>query len=132
MARWLDAVWEHLDVTMVPRADRLSGPCRTYGPDGVTARPLRMSGEANHAATVAERAVRELDMGRGARELEGLARFLLRSEAIASSLIEGIAPSPQQVALLSQPFRSCAATPLSFDLGGLEQGPQKSLDHGRP
>jgi Fic family protein len=28
-----------------------------------------------------------------------MARFLLRSEAIASSLIEGIAPSPQQVAL---------------------------------
>ncbi len=99
MARWLDAVWEHSDVTMVPRADRLSGPYRTYGPDGVTARPLRMSREANHAATVAERAVRELDRGRGARALEGLARFLLRSEAIASSLIEGIAPSPQQVAL---------------------------------
>ena len=25
MARWLEAVWEHPDVTMVPRADRLSG-----------------------------------------------------------------------------------------------------------
>lgn len=31
--------------------------------------------------------------------MEGLSRFLLRSEAIASSLIEGIAPYPQQVAL---------------------------------
>ncbi|SNR56102.1 Fic family protein [Blastococcus mobilis] len=99
MARWLDAVWEHADLTMVPRADRLFGPYRRYEPDLVTSRPLSMSREANHAATVAERAVRELTNGPGAQGLEGLARFLLRSEAIASSLIEGIAPSPQQVAL---------------------------------
>jgi predicted DNA-binding transcriptional regulator len=46
-----------------------------------------MPREANHAAAVAERAVRELATGPGAQALEGLARFLLRSEAIASSLI---------------------------------------------
>ena len=98
MARWLDAVWEHADLTMVPRADRLFGPYRRYEPDLVTSRPLSMSREANYTATVAERAVRELNNGPGAQALEGLARFLLRSEAIASSLIEGIAPS--QVGLL--------------------------------
>jgi len=58
-----------------------------------------MPREANQAAAVAERAVRDLATGPGMQALEGLARFLLRSEAIASSLIEGIAPSPQQVAL---------------------------------
>ena len=99
MARWLDAVWGQANLTMVPRADRLFGPYRRYEPDLVTSRPLSMSREANQAATVAERAVRELSNGPGAQALEGLARFLLRSEAIASSLIEGIAPSPQQVAL---------------------------------
>lgn len=99
MAQWSDAVWEHADLTMVPRADRLFGPYRCYEPDLVTSRPLSMSREANSAATVAERAVRDLTKGPGAHALEGLARFLLRSEAIASSLIEGIAPSPQQVAL---------------------------------
>ena len=99
MARWVEADWEHADLTMVPRADRLFGPYRRYEPDLVTSRPLSMSREANQAATVAERAVRELTNGPGAHALEGLARFLLRSEAIASSLIEGIAPSPQQVAL---------------------------------
>ena len=31
--------------------------------------------------------------------MEGLSRFLLRSEAIARSQIEGIPPSPQQVGL---------------------------------
>lgn len=99
MAQWLDAVWEHTDLTMVPRADRLHGPYHPYEPDLITSRPLSMSREANHATTVAERAVRDLTGGPGAQALEGLARFLLRSEAIASSLIEGIAPSPQQVAL---------------------------------
>lgn len=99
MARWAEAVWEHADLTTVPRTDRLVGPYHRYEPDLVTSRPLSMSREANQAATVAERAVRELTNGPGARALEGLARFLLRSEAIASSLIEGIAPSPQQVAL---------------------------------
>ncbi len=99
MARWLEAVWEHADLTMVPRADRLFGPYRRYEPDLVTSRPLSLPRETNLAATVAERAVRELTNGPGAQALEGLARFLLRSEAIASSLIEGIAPSPQQVAL---------------------------------
>ncbi len=99
MARWLQATWEHADLTMVPRADRLFGPYQPYEPDSITSRPLSMSREANQHATVAERAVRDLATGPGARALEGLARFLLRSEAIASSLIEGIAPSPQQVAL---------------------------------
>ena len=31
MAQWLDAVWEHANLTMVPRADRLFGPYRPYG-----------------------------------------------------------------------------------------------------
>ncbi|MBB3086635.1 Fic family protein [Geodermatophilus sabuli] len=99
MARWLESVWEHSDLSMVPRADRLFGPYRQYEPDLITSRPLSTSLEGNRAATVAERAVRELATGPGAQALEGLSRFLLRSEAIASSLIEGIAPSPQQVAL---------------------------------
>jgi Fic family protein len=99
VARWLDAVWEKSDLDVIPRADRLFGPYRQYEPDLVASRPLSMSPQSNRTATVAERAVRELATGPRAQALEGLARFLLRSEAIASSLIEGIAPSPQQVAL---------------------------------
>ncbi|WP_409429059.1 Fic family protein [Mycobacterium sp. SMC-11] len=50
------------------------------------------------AASV-ERKILRLADGSNARNLEGISRFLLRSEAIASSMIEGIAPSPQQVAI---------------------------------
>jgi len=46
-----------------------------------------------------ETAVRRLGDRPGASGLEGLARFLLRSEAIASSRIEGLQVSPQQVGL---------------------------------
>ena len=99
MAQWLEAVWDHSDLEMVPRSDRRAGRYRQYRPDLITSRPLSLSAEVNRRATVAERAVRNLASGPGARALEGLSRFLLRSEAIASSLIEGIAPSPQQVAL---------------------------------
>lgn len=49
MARWLDAHWEHSDLDMVPRADRLVGPYRQYEPELVTSRPLSMSPEANRA-----------------------------------------------------------------------------------
>lgn len=44
-------------------------------------------------------AVRGLGDRPGADGLEGFARFLLRSEAIASSRIQGLQVSPQQVGL---------------------------------
>ncbi|MFC0673690.1 Fic family protein [Brachybacterium hainanense] len=57
-----------------------------------------MSPETDATVASAERAV--LALNRSAHKDLGLvARFLLRSEAIASSYIEGIAPSPRNVAL---------------------------------
>ncbi|WP_200902545.1 MULTISPECIES: Fic family protein [Protofrankia] len=47
-----------------------------------------------------EAVVRGLAHSPGARGLEGLARFLLRSEALASSRIEGLQVSAQQLALV--------------------------------
>jgi Fic family protein len=58
-----------------------------------------MDAELGARAAAVEGAVRSLIDRPGARGLEGLARFLLRSEAIASSRIEGLQVSPQQVAL---------------------------------
>ncbi|MGI5951888.1 MAG: Fic family protein [Brooklawnia sp.] len=59
----------------------------------------------------AERAL--LGLAGHARDLAGVARFLLRSEAIASSRIEGVAPSVHQVALA--------------ELGALERVPEVSV-----
>ena len=81
------------------RDDRRSGPFQTYLPDPLMSRPIVVSPALARKAAVAEAAVGDACAGAASRAMEGMARFLLRSEAIASSQIEGIAPSPQQVAL---------------------------------
>ncbi|MFP5347351.1 MAG: Fic family protein [Actinomycetes bacterium] len=98
MARWERAHWESSVAAGVPRRDRRSGTYHRYLPDHLDGRPLAIDPPLSRRLAVAERAVRALS-GLGAESLAGVARFLLRSEAIASSRIEGVAPSPQQVAL---------------------------------
>jgi len=66
-------------------------------PDLLVGAPLALDPATDQLLARAERAVRALDGGH--RDLAGISRFLLRSEAISSSLIEGIAPSARQVAL---------------------------------
>ena len=70
-----------------------------YAPDDLCGRPVTIPTELAIRAAAVERSIRGLSDGPGADGLAAVARFLLRSEAIASSMIEGIAPSAQQVAL---------------------------------
>lgn len=79
--------------------DRAGGPYQVYLPDRLVERPIRLSADLGKRAATAERSVRSLASVPGGRGLEGLSRFLLRSEAIASSRIEGLRVSPQQVAI---------------------------------
>lgn len=98
MASWETAHWESDVASGVPRAAQRSGDYQRYVPDMVNGLGLAVAaGVAQQVATV-ERGIHSLD-GPGADGLAGIARFLLRSEAIASSHIEGITPSAQQVAL---------------------------------
>src|SRR3954447_22503239 len=93
-----DARWASL--LTAPRArDRRPGTFHPYIPDLLMTRPLVLDAALGARAALVERSVRLLVSGPGARSLEGLARFLLRSEAIASSRIEGLQVSAQQVAL---------------------------------
>ncbi len=98
MAGWESSHWESDVDPGVPRRDRRGGTYRRYAPDLLDGRSLTLDNDSSHRLAVAERAVRGLS-GPGADSLASIARFLLRSEAIASSRIEGVAPSPQQVAL---------------------------------
>ena len=96
---WLEqAHWESSVDGGVPRSEQGSGPYQRYVPDLVDGTALAVDGDVSRRVAGVERSVRELN-GPGAEGLAGIARFLLRSEAIASSRIEGIAPSAQQVAL---------------------------------
>ena len=98
MAEWLEARWD-AQLTAPSRADRRSGRYRPYSPDLLGQRALRLSDHVNQLAWQAETEVRRLGDRPGSRGLEALARFLLRSEAIASSRIEGLRVAPQQVGL---------------------------------
>jgi Fic family protein len=98
MATWEDAHWESSVASGVPRTAQRSGSYQRYVPDNVDGLALAIDGELSRRVTAVERSVRALN-GPAAEGLAGISRFLLRSEAIASSRIEGIAPSAQQVAL---------------------------------
>ena len=90
--------WENPYDSGMPRADRRYGEYRTFTPSQLTGMRLAIGPEIDAEVAAAERAVRALN--RSSHQDLGLAsRFLLRSEAIASSYIEGIAPSPRNVAL---------------------------------
>jgi Fic family protein len=82
------------------RRDQRGGSYRAYVPDPLVGRPLAVDAELDARCAQVEAAVHGLAEVPGARGLEGLARFLLRSEALASSRIEGLQVSPQQLALV--------------------------------
>lgn len=80
-------------------ADRRGGTYRPYLPDPLAGWnpliPADVAGELAHA----ESAVRSLnDPGADHFTLEGLARFLLRAESVASSWIEGLAVGARRLA----------------------------------
>lgn len=98
MAEWRVARWTAVDGAPT-RSDRRGGSYTTYRPDLLLDRPLSLAADVAELAWRVEASVRRLGELPGSRGLEGLARFLLRSEAIASSRIEGLQVSPQQVGL---------------------------------
>jgi hypothetical protein len=110
VASRLDARWE--PSLAAPRSkDRRAGHFRPYLPDPLMTRPVVLDAELGAHAAKVESAVRSLVAGPGARGLEGLARFLLRSEAIASSRIEGLHPGSCEGHYKGQKWRSCRIFP---------------------
>lgn len=98
MATLLDRHWEP-SFDGQGRRSRQGGRYQAYLPDLLASRELSLPAELAERALRVETEVRSLASEPGAASLEGLARFLLRSEAIASSKIEGLQVSPQQIAL---------------------------------
>lgn len=90
-------MWASSIESGLPRRDRHSGAYWPYVPDMLLQSPLLLPPDLDQAVSRAEKALHGL--AGNTRDLAGIARFLLRSEAIASSRIEGIAPSVHQVAL---------------------------------
>src|SRR5215470_986321 len=98
MAGWLRQRWEP-NLGAGTRSGRRGGIFQAYLPDLLTSRPVVLDAAASARAADVEATVQGLVVGSRMRVLEGLARFMLRSEAIASSRIEGMQASAQQIAL---------------------------------
>lgn len=98
MATWDSALWGAV-ANAPSHDDRRGGVYERYRPDLLVDRPLVLQPDVSELAWQVEASVRRLGEIPGSSGLEGLARFLLRSEAIASSRIEGLQVSPQQVGL---------------------------------
>ncbi|MFG1958981.1 Fic family protein [Nonomuraea sp. NPDC049028] len=98
MAGYLEASW--VAAWEAPsKRDRRGGVYHPYSPDPLMGMPFVVSPEIGQAAARGEDLIRRLVAHPASHGVDGLARFLLRSEAIASSRIEGLQASPQQVAL---------------------------------
>ncbi|MDU6679041.1 Fic family protein [Actinomyces sp.] len=98
MGIFTEAKWE-TDPTLPGRSNRRGGSYWYYVPDRLTTLQVSISPQLSEEIAAVERRVLALAQADGITEFEDLSRFLLRSEAIASSQIEGIVPAAKQVAL---------------------------------
>ena len=96
MGRRVTRFWENPHEGGLRRRDRRSGEYWAYVPDPLVGAALVLSPGTEALAARAEARVRALG---ALPDMAGIARFLLRSEAIASSRTEGVVPSAHRVAL---------------------------------
>lgn len=97
MAELLPKTWEP-NFEGLSRRDREGGFYDSYRPDPLKGWNLSLPGDLAADVADAENAVRDLNASEVAHaSLEGLARVLLRAEAVASSRIEGLAVGPRRL-----------------------------------
>ncbi|MDO4792399.1 MAG: hypothetical protein Q3999_07965, partial [Buchananella hordeovulneris] len=96
MGTLITRTWENPHGSGLRRRDRLSGEYQAYLPSPLQEIALQLDPRIADLANQAESRVRSLQHS---PVLAAISRFLLHSEAIASSQIEGISPAPKQVAL---------------------------------
>lgn len=99
MSRLIEQQWIPEHSYGLSRRDRRGGPYHAYVPDPLVGLPVDLESKTSREIARVERRIRAVVSGNAASGLEGISRLLLRSEAIASSRIEGLAPAPAQVAI---------------------------------
>lgn len=97
--RWDRHTWTP-PATARSRRERWSGTYWTFVPISLTSgADWRIDAELAVRAAHVERRIRAIGDSGAAGAFEGIARFLIRSEAVASSRIEGVSPSVKNVVL---------------------------------
>lgn len=99
MSRWVERQWIPEHSYGLSRRARQGGPYRSFVPERLVGLPVELDRETSREIARVERRIRTVAAVGAASGLEGISRLLLRSEAIASSRIEGLAPAPAQVAI---------------------------------
>lgn len=104
MGTWVERLWIPNVDSGVSRAAKRSGTYRAFVPDKLHDLDVRLPVELSTTVARVERDIRDLcaplaTESHGILGFESVARFLLRSEAISSSRIEGLAPRSDKVAL---------------------------------
>ncbi len=98
MGRYVERVWEG-NPSGSTRAERTSCSYRAYVPDPLTGADIALPASVAADLIDVEQQVRQLNSQQpGLANLEPLARFLLRAEAVASSNIEGLVLNVRRLA----------------------------------
>ncbi|APT92035.1 DNA-binding protein [Corynebacterium phocae] len=102
MSRYESRNWVPADGSGLSRRDKEGGEYHVFFPDKILSddfRDIGITPEVARKAAQVERSVARLSKESNSASFEGIARLLLRSEAISSSKIEGIAPNVDKVVL---------------------------------
>lgn len=97
MSQQITAIWRSSPEAYGPRKHRRPCEYSAYVPDHLTAHSLDLSAELAADVADTERALATFNSV-GKHNLEQLARFLLRAEAVASSKIEGLQVNSRRLA----------------------------------
>ena len=99
MAKTVELEWIPADGSGLSRRAKQGGKYYAFVPDPLAGMSLKLPSELSRRIVRIEREIHNLGMRDNTHSLEGVARLLLRSEAVASSRIEGIAPNSDKVAM---------------------------------
>jgi Fic family protein len=122
MARLVERRWEGSPGAPGGRRARASFTYRAFVPDLISGLAPSVSFQTAGAATDAERAIRELNARASTAGLEAIGPLLLRSEAVASSRIEGYQVSTLNLAraLVDPRVARGSARPVAANVGAME------------
>lgn len=94
---YLDRYWQPDGIGM-SKTERMGGTYYPFLPDAISDFDLKLTAEASTAISSAEHAIRQLNTSCShLTDTEALARLILRSEALASSRIEGLQVSASKL-----------------------------------
>lgn len=99
MPHYVTESWIPESGSGIPRRDKAEGPFQAYVPAHLASKAWTFSPELTSRAARIEREILDLNRHAASGQLESVARLLMRSEAISSSRIEGIAPNVDKVVL---------------------------------